>query len=235
LNVEHYIGNELQLFEKAVNWKSYYGAMIQPYLKGTVMEVGAGIGATTQSLCNGKQEQWICLEPDQELASHIEKKINEQLLPSCCVLRKGILKEQPADEKYDTIIYIDVIEHIEDDAAELKEAASRLKAGGHLIILVPAHEWLFSPFDKAIGHFRRYNKRRLQQAVPQALKKIRLRYLDGVGLAASAANKLFLRQRYPTIKQILFWDTMMVPVSRVTDPLIGYAAGKSVLGIWQKD
>lgn len=235
MNVEHYIGNELQLFEKAKNWKDYYGSMIKPYLKGTVMEVGAGIGSTAQSLCDGSQQSWICLEPDHELAAQIESKINNKTLPSCCTLRKGILRDQPQEEKYNAIIYIDVIEHIEDDASELNEAASRLKDGGHLIILVPAHNWLFSPFDKAIGHFRRYNKEMLRNAVPSSLNSIALRYLDGVGLAASAANKLLLKQSYPTEKQILFWDRMMVPVSRITDALIGFSAGKSVLGIWQKN
>lgn len=235
MNAEHYIGNELELFDKAVNWKRYYGNMIKPYLKGVVMEVGAGIGSTTQSLCDGSQQQWICLEPDKKLAVHIQQKLDQSLLPSCCSLRTGILKDQPAGEKYDAVIYIDVIEHIEDDAAELKEAAARLKPGGHLAIIVPAHQWLFSPFDTAIGHFRRYNKSRLVQAVPSSLKKVKLRYLDSVGLAASAANKMFLKQSYPTSKQIKLWDTSMVPLSTIADGIFGYTMGKSVLGIWQKD
>jgi 2-polyprenyl-3-methyl-5-hydroxy-6-metoxy-1,4-benzoquinol methylase len=234
IDVEHYIGNELELFDKAANWKRYYGNMIKPYLNGVVMEAGAGIGSTTQSLCNGSQQQWICMEPDRQLANKIEEKIKQSLLPSCCSLRVGILKDQPADERYNAIIYIDVIEHIEDDFVELKEAASRLKPGGYLAILVPAHQWLFSPFDKSIGHFRRYSKARLAQAVPPSLNKITLRYLDTVGLAASAANKLLLKQSYPTAQQINLWDSAMVPVSTVVDRIIGYSIGKSVLGIWQK-
>lgn len=234
MSTEHYIGNELELFQHAVNWKSYYGSMIRPYLKGTVMEVGAGIGATTHTLCDGSQDAWICVEPDKDLAVHIENKIKAAQLPSICQLRKGILKDQPSEEVYDTIIYIDVIEHIENDAEELMEAAKRLKQDGKLIILVPAHNWLFSPFDKAIGHFRRYNKKRLVQAVPSSLQRVTLRYLDMVGLAASSANKLLLKQSYPTVKQVKFWDSTMVPVSRILDPVTGYSMGKSVLGIWQK-
>ena len=61
MNTEHYIGNELELFDKAKNWKRYYGTLIQPFLTGDVMEVGAGIGATTRSLCNGSQKKWVCL------------------------------------------------------------------------------------------------------------------------------------------------------------------------------
>ena len=94
---------------------------------------------------------------------------------------------------------------------------------------------IFSPFDKAIGHFRRYTKNRVQQAVPAELNKVTLRYLDSVGLMASVANKMFLKQSYPTLKQVRFWDSAMVPVSRFTDPLFLYSIGKSVLGIWQKN
>jgi hypothetical protein len=234
-DTEHYIGNELELFNHAKNWKNYYGNMLQPFLKGVVMEVGAGIGSTTLTLCNGSQQQWICLEPDQKLAHEIKGKIQQHLLPACCSLRTGILSDQPNDELYDAIIYMDVIEHIEKDHEELKLAASHLKKNGYLIILVPAHQWLFSPFDKAIGHYRRYTKKSLSNAVPPELKKIMLRYLDCAGLLASSANKLFLKQSYPTIKQVKLWDSTMVPVSRIIDRTIGWSAGKSVLGVWQKN
>lgn len=234
MSVENYIGNELELFDKAKNWKGYYGNKIKPLLKGNVLEVGAGIGATTKSLCDGSQKKWVCLEPDQALASQIQTRLQKQELPTCCELRIGTLEQQPADELFDAIIYIDVIEHIENDAAELQRAKKHLKKGGHLIILVPAHQWLYSPFDEAIGHFRRYDKNMLRKAVPQDLKQQKLDYLDGVGLMASVANKLFLKQSYPTQKQVLFWDSTLVPLSRFTDVISFNVVGKSLLGIWSK-
>ncbi len=234
MSVKNYIGNELELFDKAKNWKSYYGNKIIPLLKGDVLEVGAGIGATTKSLCDGSQKKWVCLEPDQALASQIQTRLQKKELPNCCELRIGTLEQQPADELFDAIIYIDVIEHIENDAAELQRAKKHLKKGGHLIILVPAHQWLYSPFDEAIGHFRRYDKQMLRKAVPQDLKQQKLDYLDGVGLMASVANKLFLKQSYPTQKQVLFWDSTLVPLSRFTDVISLNMVGKSLLGIWSK-
>ncbi len=234
MSVENYIGNELELFDKAKNWKSYYGNKIKPLLKGDVLEVGAGIGATTKSLCDGSQKKWVCLEPDQALADQIQTRIQKKDLPGCCELRIGTLEQQPANELFDAIIYIDVIEHIENDAAELQRAKKHLKKGGHLIILVPAHQWLYSPFDEAIGHFRRYDKPMLRKAVPQDLKQQKLDYLDGVGLMASVANKLFLKQSYPTQKQVLFWDSTLVPLSRFTDVISFNIVGKSLLGIWTK-
>ena len=149
-------------------------------------------------------------------------------------MRIGTLEQQSPDELYDAIIYIDVIEHIENDAAELQRAFKHLKKNGHLIILVPAHQWLYSPFDEAIGHFRRYNKFMLKKAIPLGFTILKLAYLDSVGLMASVANKLFLKQSYPTQKQVLFWDSTLVPMSLITDVIIFNAIGKSLLGIWKK-
>jgi predicted SAM-dependent methyltransferase len=131
-------------------------------------------------------------------------------------------------------LFIDVIEHIENDTDELKKASSFLKPGGHLIVLVPAHNYLYSEFDKSIGHFRRYNKKMLIEVAPKELKQIDLRYLDSLGLLASLANKWFLKQDYPELKQIKFWDNFIIPISKITDILSFYSIGKTVIGIWQK-
>lgn len=229
-----YIGDELALFENAHNWKKYYGNIIKPFLKGRVLEVGAGIGATTLHLCDGSQKEWVCLEPDPALGKRIPELINEKKLHPYCEYINGTLDIIPAERKFNAIIYIDVIEHIEDDVTELKNASLHLEKDGYLIILVPAHQFLFSPFDKAIGHHRRYSLDRLRFAVPKKLNIVKALYLDSIGLTASFANKLFLKQNYPTLKQILFWDRSMVKISRLIDPLLFHRMGKSCLLIAQK-
>ena len=231
----HYSGDELALFEHATHWKAYYGGRLRPFLRGRVLEVGAGIGGTTRTLCDGHEADWLCLEPDATLAGRIGELLHRHELPTCCRLHVGVLAGLPASEGlFDAILYIDVIEHIEDDAAELQRAYDRLAPGGAILIVVPAHQWLFSPFDQAIGHFRRYSRPMLRRALPAGSHIQQLVYLDSVGLLASAANKLLLRQSYPTLAQIKFWDTTIVPVSRLTDRLTGFALGKSVLAVVQK-
>src|ERR1700712_2847272 len=95
-----YIGNELDLFEKATAWKNYYGSFLKPYLQGKVLEVGAGIGGTTSTLCDGSQEKWLCLEPDPALYERLENKIKEKKLPRCCYSLKGTTGDLPASEKF---------------------------------------------------------------------------------------------------------------------------------------
>lgn len=232
--MENYIGNELELFKHAHNWKKYYAKFFKHLLKGDVLEVGAGIGETTHFLCDGTQKSWVCIEPDNELTKEILLKKDQGYLPSFIEVKTSTLEGIEPGRKFDAIIYIDVIEHIEYDAQELQKAGTYLKPGGHLIILVPAHNFLFSKFDKSIGHFRRYNKRMLVEAVPKELKKIDLRYLDAVGLSASLANKWFLKQDYPELKQVKFWDNYLVPASKIMDSLTFFSLGKTVVGIWQK-
>ena len=229
-----YQGNELQLFQHATVWKNYFGSFIKPYLKGNILEVGAGIGSTTLQLCDGSQTEWICLEPDPVLFSQLEKNISTGTLPSCCNAIKGVITDLSPEKKFNAVIYIDVIEHIENDVAELRRVQDYLAPGGYLIILVPAHQFVYNQFDKSIGHYRRYNKKMLRKAVPQSLQLKRIIYLDSVGLLASIANKYSLKQNYPTMKQISFWDKVMVRISKFTDFLINYQTGKSLIAIWQK-
>ncbi len=229
MNEFHYIGSELEIFEEARRWKAYWRARIAAFVAGDVLEVGAGIGANTTALSTLDYRSWLSLEPDSELAGHIA-------LPSGGRHRvvTGTLADLPNGRKFDTILYLDVLEHIERDAAELASAAQRLNAGGALIVVAPAHSFLYTPFDRAIGHYRRYDKRILREVAPESLRLERLEYLDAAGMLASLANRWLLRSAAPSRSQILFWDRLLVPCSRVLDPLSGRRIGKSILAVWRK-
>lgn len=230
-----YVGSELELFEAAVNWKSYLRSQIAPHLGPRVLEVGAGIGSTTRALCTGAHERWTSLEPDPEMAARIARAIEDGELPACCVAATGTLASFAADtEPYDAILYIDVLEHIEDDAEEVKLATDLLRPGGRLVVLAPAHQWLYSPFDAAIGHFRRYSRAGLVSLTRDELRLTTLRSLDAVGLLASAGNRFLLRDAQPTPGQIQLWDRVLVRSSRIVDPVFGYRLGKSILAVWER-
>jgi len=225
-----YAGSELDLFEKARNWKAYWRSQIAGFVRGEVLEVGAGIGANTLTLAGLDYERWTCLEPDAALAARIALPPGGRHQQAA-----GTTDDLPAKAKFDVILYIDVLEHIEDDRAEMARAAARLKPGGTVIVLSPAHEFLFTPFDTAIGHFRRYSRASLRASAPDTLRTEKLVYLDAAGMLASAANRLLLQSSMPTERQILTWDRLLVPISRLVDPIFAGRIGKSVLGVWRKD
>ena len=227
------VGSELDLFAAVWNWKAYWSRQIRPFLVGDILEVGAGIGSNTRFLDPGGPGRWVCLEPDPELIVQLVKNLGETEPPRTYETVCGTL-ESLAEQKFDTIIYIDVLEHIDNDREELNQAASHLRPGGHLIVLSPAHQRLFSPFDAAIGHFRRYNRPMLRAISPARLQLERTQYLDCAGLILSAANRLLLRQSMPTKSQLRFWDRWVVPISRVFDRLFLYSVGKTIIAVWRR-
>ena len=181
-----YVGNELDLFAGATTWKSYVHFHLRPYLSGDILEVGAGIGAATATFYDGTQRRWVCLEPDRDLAARIKSNLPSEL--TNCEVVVGTLSDLSPGEQFDSILYMDVLEHIEADAAELARAASHLKPNGTLAILAPALPWLFTPFDAAVGHYRRYLKTSLRSIAPRGSARNKM-YLFGLGRPVGVARK----------------------------------------------
>jgi len=226
-----YVGDELDLFATASNWKSYFASLLRPQIRGRVLEVGAGIGATTEALWSESVDSWLCLEPDAQLARQLLERIRRwgNARVEC---RVSTVTQLDPEERFDSILYIDVLEHIEDDRLELERASRHLASGGNLVVLSPAFPSLYSPFDAALGHVRRYTTTSLAAAFPPHLRRERLFYADSVGALASLANRLLLRQSLPGPAQIRTWDRAMIPLSRLLDPLIGRRFGRSVIAAY---
>ncbi len=224
-----YIGAELDTFALAKNWKHYVSHMLQPYLHGDILEVGAGSGSTTSAFYGRDVSRWVCLEPDKKLCDRIET-----LEDIDCEVFSGELADYTSEDLFDAVLYIDVLEHIEDDSTELCMAYDKLKKGGHLIVVAPAHKYLFSPFDEAIGHHRRYNIKSLRAIAPHGASVIHSRYLDSIGFFLSLSNVVLLKSLTPSRRQILFWDRVVVSLSRIADRLLFFGFGKTVLQVWRK-
>ena len=229
-----YVGTELELFAKATNWKNYFSRKLRPYIGGSVIEVGAGLGGSTKYLCDLSHVHWLCLDPDAYNVSHLKALIATRKLPPCCEARCGVLADLSPDEFADTIIYIDVLEHIENDEGEMHVAAAHLVPGGHIVALSPAFNFLYSPFDEAIGHYRRYVRKDARRLASQSLTLQATFFLDSAGFFASALNRLILRKSQPSIGDIQIWDKAIVPISLLTDKILGRLFGKSIVMVWQK-
>lgn len=226
-----YPGDELALFAGAVRYKRYMAECIKPYIFGNVLEVGGGIGANIPFLLHDAVERWDCLEPDLSL---LEK------VPSC-VGGKAVNKINSTianvDSAYNVVLYVDVLEHIANDREEMRCAAAHLLANGKrrskIIIVSPAHQHLYSPFDKKIGHVRRYSKASLSALMPQGFTK-KIFFIDSSGYFLSLGNRLLLKQSIPTKKQIDFWDTVIVSLSKISDRLLLNKFGKTIIAIFEK-
>jgi SAM-dependent methyltransferase len=232
-----YPGTELDLFAEARHWKAYLRRHISPLLSGDVLEIGAGIGATTGVLIHPGVTSWTCLEPDRGLYDRLADALRRLPPPRQGPIRAipGTLGDLPQDERFDALLYVDVLEHIEDDRGELARAVARTRPGGVVIVLSPAHQWLFSEFDTHVGHCRRYGAARLRAIAPPGTRVDVLRYLDAAGLLASLANRCLLKRSLPTARQIRTWDSVLVPLSTAIDPWLGHRAGKSILCVYRRE
>jgi SAM-dependent methyltransferase len=230
----HYVGAELEIFAAASNWKTYVAHSIGRFVSGRVLEVGAGIGANTGFLNNDRVCEWTCLEPDIDLAGRIKERLTHDDLPQSSRVVNGTIASFDDAARFDTILYIDVLEHIADDRDELARAARLLSPEGLLVVLAPAHQFLFSPFDTAIGHYRRYNRTMLRALTPAGCCVETTMLLDSAGLFASLANRVLLSEPFPSNRQIAIWDRLLVPISRVLDRATAYRFGKTVIAVWRK-
>jgi SAM-dependent methyltransferase len=231
----HYVGTELDVFAQASYWKEYWSSKIRQHLNGDVLEVGAGLGANTEYLKSDHISSWTCLEPDPNLVDRMRDKFKGQPGLADCRVEIGATNTLESRPQFDAILYIDVLEHIEKDCEEMARASRLLRKDGKIIVLAPAHQWLYTAFDRAIGHFRRYDRSSLSACSPSDCAIAQIIYLDSAGMLASLGNKLLLHQAAPNLKQILLWDRFLVPGSRLLDPLTMHKVGKSILGIWRKN
>src|SRR4029453_11388103 len=124
-------------------------------------------------------------EPDPYLAARLERSLADRPMSVTPRVTIGTLIDLASAPTYDTILYIDVLEHIEDDRDELKRAAALLKPNGAVVVLSPAHTRLYPAFDACIGHFRRYDHSMFRALTPHGTVLEMLRYLDSAGMLLS--------------------------------------------------
>jgi SAM-dependent methyltransferase len=227
---------DLERLGTADRFFSWVLAEFEPYLHGRVLEVGAGIGTITRRLVESDPDlEIVALEPAanvfEDLASYaaLEARVNAH---------RGTLREHltAEGERFDAVIYLNVLEHIEQDAQELRLAATVLRPGGTLLVFGPALEWLYGELDYKAGHYRRYSVARLRRLVREAgFEVVSLRYFDVLGVLPYLVAYRLLRR--PAISGSTMWgyDRLLVPVSQLLQRVVRRPPlGKNVILVASK-
>lgn len=219
-----YDGWELEYFDRAINFRNYQFDILKKYIKGIVAEVGPGNGSFLKYYLP-LAEQIDLYEPSNNFIDNLNKIKNQKT----SIINNNFTQK---DNAYDTILYLDVLEHIENDENELEIAFKSLKTGGALIVNVPAFQHLYSQFDKDIDHFRRYSKNDLKKLTNKfKFSKTKLIYYDSIGYFLSIGSKLITKNYLNNFeKKIKIWDTLM-PISKIIDLIIFNSIGKSLIMI----
>jgi len=223
----NYDGFELDSFDAAKKFRKYQIYYLKKYIKDPFLEVGAGQGGLV-NLYKKFTNDITLIEPDNKLFHILKKRFKKKNIE---------IKNQTIDKiklKYQTIIYFDVLEHIKDDLKEVKIASKKIKKNGRLIFNVPAHQLFYNEFDKAVGHFKRYNKKDFKDIEKKTNLKIeKLIYYDSIGLFFLILNKVFRLKETNLKSKIYFWN-MLIPLSKMIDKLTFNKFGKSLLCVFRK-
>jgi 2-polyprenyl-3-methyl-5-hydroxy-6-metoxy-1,4-benzoquinol methylase len=198
-----------------------------------ILEVGSGTGNITQFLCaNGCEVMATDIVPSYR--SELQKLFSEK---SNVSVGKFDLTAKVAEEfirrSFDTVVCLNVLEHIEDDLFALEQIREVLISGGKLALLVPAHRILYGEFDRAVGHYRRYEKSELTGKLKQAgFSVLRTKFFSIAATLPWLINGRFLKRDYLPAGQASMANRL-VPLLKL-ERLIGPPFGLSLIAIAQK-
>ena len=234
-----YVGHDLESMSLARNYRRWILDTFAPYLGRRIVEVGAGTGSFSELLLAREPESLTLVEPSKgmhrllvehvgQLATHASVRIHNDTFARAA--RRIAEEERP-----DSVIYVNVLEHVEDDEAELRLVAGALEPGGRVFIFVPAFRWLYGSFDRQVGHRRRYTRGELAAKCERAgLRVVRSAYFDAGGVLPWWLKYRVLRSEKMEPAAVRFYDSFCVPVLRRVESLIPPPVGKNVLLVAEK-
>ena len=222
-----YLNHVLSYFDLAQNYRNYQLKLIKKHIFGKILEVGPGRGEIIENFLNDKN-QITLLDTDKEICEILEKRF---LGKNIEIINSDI---GSLDKKFNTILYMDVIEHIKEDEKELNKAIDKLDSGGKLVIIVPAFNFLFSDFDLNVGHFKRYHKQDFHKFKNEKIKIVDLKYFDSIGFFILCFSKfLKIKDNNKTAFGIKVWN-FLIPISKLIDRIIFNSLGKSLICVYKK-
>tara|TARA_B100001057_G_scaffold454288_1_gene499947 strand:- start:963 stop:1649 length:687 start_codon:yes stop_codon:yes gene_type:complete len=203
---------------------------LKKFISGNIIEIGAGCGSFTRNYYNAKIKSIVLTEVDIKNINELKIKFSNDA--NIRILNSSI---ENIKQKFDTILYFHVLEHIKDDIREIKNAVKKLNTGGHIIIMVPAHQKVYGNLDKAVGHFRRYEKDFFKNNL-FGLELVNFKYLDAMGYILYNLNRIFFKkEKFPSKLKIFIWDKIFTPITVIIDFILNYRLGKCIIAIYRKN
>lgn len=234
-----YEGRDLEAMDFAVNYHRLILETFRPYLGARVVEVGAGSGSFTRLLAAEPIAALTAIEPAPEMFARLQGTVSGLRGDVAVSAVNGYLDDFSAQLRgggVSSCVLVNVLEHVEDDVAELARVREVLDAGGHACLFVPALMALYSPFDEAIGHIRRYRKQELEDKCAAAgLTVCHARYFDLLGILPWLVRFKLLRARGLGAGSVRAYDSLGVRLMRMLESRVAPPVGKNVIVVARRD
>ena len=222
----------LESIRRARGFNRWLLSQFDRYLGNSVFEAGCGIGNFTELLLD--REQLTCVDIDDFYVDRIQHRFGH--LENFDSFKMDLTNpddySQVASRKPDSIISINVVEHLENDQQVLTSMHDSIQPGGHCAILVPAHMWLFSECDKALGHFRRYSEDELTSKMQKAgFEVVDLIKFNRLGVYGWYVNKLTGKADLSPMQMKIY--ELMLPIAKLMDA-IGIGPSLSLIAVGKR-
>jgi len=222
----------LEVLTEAKNYNRWIADNFFPYIKAPLLEFGAGIGNISELLSSYTP---LCLtDTDERMLALLKNKFSH--INDVSVNFLDITQPPPEHlvGSFQTVIGINVLEHVEDDEKALFHLGNILKPSGRLLLLVPAKKWAYTDLDRQLGHFRRYEKKELGEKLAKASFQIeKLYFFNIIGLMSWIIRDKLQRSGGLRPYQISLFDTI-VPILKRIESKISMPLGISLIAIAQK-
>ena len=227
----HYLGKDLEAMAFARNYHKWILAEFLPYLGSSVAEVGAGVGSFSTLVLGTNIRSLKAFEPSRNMYPLLQEAFRQDRRAEAI---NDFFGRANTGERFDSVLYVNVLEHIEDDASELANAREALNLNGHLLIFVPALPWLYSDLDRQVGHFRRYLKKGLLELAQRSgFSIVKARYFDVAGIIPWYINFVLLKNLISG-GSVSLYDRLVVPTMRVVEGVVPPPIGKNLLLVAKK-
>lgn len=204
------IGHQtLEVMAGADHYNKWIYSLIKPYISGRVAEVGAGTGTFSQIIANDGHSV-TAIDYNSEYLKIINNKNNK--IETCLFDMQSRSLPTALFGKFDTVVMLNVLEHLSDQMLAISHINHMLKKGGTMIALVPSFQFAYGTLDKHLGHFRRYTKNSLTKVITgSGFKVVTTRYINLLGLLGWALNSRLLKSKLISSFQVKIFDFVYRP------------------------
>ncbi|HEV2304058.1 MAG TPA: class I SAM-dependent methyltransferase [Candidatus Acidoferrales bacterium] len=228
----NYSGTELEAMAEAHNYCQWILRYFAPYLGKKIVEIGAGAGTFSELLLRRKEtSELVLFEAAENLFPLLRSRFNDDRVR----LHLGAFAPAVLTGAPDSVVLVNVLEHILDDERLLSQIQKCLKVGGSLLLFVPASQWNFGSLDEAFEHHRRYSKPALRKKLEHAGFRVeRQRYVNFMGIASWFLAGKVLRQTTIKPSQVRWYDRWIIPWSFELERFCEPPIGQSLLAVASK-